>query len=211
LIFINGHRFSTENFLWFVPMIVNAVILQLTFVYTRPRIGTIVAHGVAYWSYIFTIIGILFGHREGWKATGAKSKVSKGFLIISSMINIYLIGYLAVVTYLIYNNKLALREYNIYPIFGWVIINIVYNLIGWSYVSKYLKDNYLQAQAGKVGRRFFYLQKLLLTLVIMSLLYIVCDRFTNMELSTRLTSVTRQIIDLPVNGQSNNKLDNISK
>jgi cellulose synthase (UDP-forming) len=189
LIIVDANKFTLESFYWFIPTIILSLILQLTYIYKNPKLGTLVAHTVSYWSYIFTILGMLVGYQEGWSASGEKVKVSKGFLMIYRMMNIYLIVYLGSVVTLLFFNKIKLNTFNTAPVLIWILVNIFYNTLGWSYMNTFMKNSYINLVSSKRVKTVFAIQRITISLLVVSFIYLVADRLTNYQFSTKLLAL----------------------
>jgi cellulose synthase (UDP-forming) len=126
----------------FAPLIVTSFLIQYFYIYRNAKFGTILAHSCTVWFYSFTLIGLVFGHVEGWKPTGIKSSLSRGFVGISRFTSLYLTIYLSLVLTLTHLNKLDFTNTLLYPIIFWITVNIMYHTHFWLNIQHYVKNNH---------------------------------------------------------------------
>ncbi len=126
----------------FIPLIISSFLIQFFYIYKNAKPGTILAHSCTVWFYSYTLLGLVFGHTEGWKPTGIKSSLSRGFLGIARFTTIYLGIYLSLVLILIQLNKLDFTNSLLYPIIFWITVNILYHTHFWFNMQHFVKSNH---------------------------------------------------------------------
>jgi cellulose synthase (UDP-forming) len=126
----------------FIPLIINSFLIQYYYIYPKVKSGTILAHCSTVWFYSFTLLGLVFGHTEGWKPSGTKSSLSRGFLGIARFTTSYLVLYLSFVLVLTYFNKLDFTNSLLYPSAFWITINTIYHTHFWLNIQDYVKNNH---------------------------------------------------------------------
>jgi cellulose synthase (UDP-forming) len=138
LLWFSHSTVSMANLILFVPMIINAALIQYFYIYPKPKPGTILAHASTVWFYSYTVISLfIFKHTEGWKPTGAKQSVSKGFRMISRASGIFLVSYLVLILTMLTYNRIDYKEAVFFPILFWIVINSVYHSYFWYNIQKY--------------------------------------------------------------------------
>ncbi len=142
LLWFHSNNLSFFNLFIFVPFLMCSGLLQFFYVYSKVKYGTILAHSCAFWFYCFTLITMIAGHVEGWKPTGIKSDLSKGFVGIYRFVTIYVLIYLVWLLLLLRFNKIVLTNYLIFPFIFWIVINIIYHLYFWFNIHQYVKVNH---------------------------------------------------------------------
>jgi SGNH domain (fused to AT3 domains) len=142
LIALYSNQLGSLNLVMFAPLIVTSVLIQYFYIYPKAKLGTLLAHSCTVWFYSFTLLGLAFGHVEGWKPTGIKSSLSRGFLGISRFSSIYLAIYLSIVLILTHLNKLDFTNTLLYPMIFWIAINILYHTHFWLNIQHYVKNNH---------------------------------------------------------------------
>jgi cellulose synthase (UDP-forming) len=94
LLFFDLSELSSISYMMFLPILFGSLLIQGIYVYPKARFGTLLAQSATVWFYSYTILGLIFGHTEGWQPSGIKSNLSNGFLIIAKVSTFYLITYL---------------------------------------------------------------------------------------------------------------------
>ena len=186
-IYIFPDVFNEQFPLYFLYLLLSNFIIQLFYVYQKPNFGTILAHSTASWAYIFTILSLIIGHKEGWTPTGAKSKVSSGFLTQYSMLATYLIISLCAFLYLLLDPRISIIKIGLIPLFFWAGINLIYHFSAWSYWSNYLQESYLTVQKSLLPKFLFNFQKLALVMLALAIVIVGTDGASNKQLSSRFS------------------------
>lgn len=123
-IFTGNFGISLWYYVFIAAMSFNAIFLLSLHIYPRWKFSTIVAHMVAAWSYVFTLINLIFKRREPWQPTGAKMKLSPNFLLLRRSIILYCcliaIG-MGIAVY--FAGPRLLEPINV-GYFGWLVINL---------------------------------------------------------------------------------------
>ncbi|MGL4758647.1 MAG: hypothetical protein ACRCXZ_04890, partial [Patescibacteria group bacterium] len=185
-IYLFPNIFNEEIPFYFILLVISNILMQLLYVYKRPNFGTILAHATASWAYIFTILSLLLGHKEGWTPTGQKSSVSGGFLTQYLMLSIYLLVALASLAFIINTPAVSLSKIGLLPLFFWAVVNIFYHFSAWTYWSEYLKSRYLVTRISLVPNILFNLQKIAIVFLFVTIVVSAADSLSNRGISARI-------------------------
>lgn len=135
------HVTSDSTVLFFTPSIFISTTLLLFYVYPKAKLGTLLAHNSAVWSYTYAILGKLFGRVEMWQPTGGKNKLTRGFKIVTALSSAYILGYLYLLFITIKAGKIELSPQYALVIL-WICINLFVQTLFVSNVWKYIIHRY---------------------------------------------------------------------
>jgi cellulose synthase (UDP-forming) len=169
LLAFHSDSLGTFNLAIFIPLILCSGVLQYFYIYKHAKPGTVMAHACTVWFYSFTLFGLMFGHVEGWKPTGAKSSLSRGFTGLSRFTSVYLVTYLTLVLIMSAIGKMDFTNILLYPIICWATINTLYHTYFWLNIQSYVRDNHVSSIGFLKARKTVYK-----TVVVGLLLAIVC-------------------------------------
>jgi cellulose synthase (UDP-forming) len=164
LLFFDLSQLSSISYLTFFPMLFGSLLIQGLYVYPNAKLGTLLAQSAAVWFYSYTILGLLFGHTEGWQPSGVKSKLSNGFLTIARISTIYLSLYLFAILASTFFQKINFGDALLFPMTFWISVNIIYHTYFWHNVQDYIKKN----QSNNLG--LFKVRKLFSQAVILGII-----------------------------------------
>ncbi len=179
-------KYSNDFPVVFIILLLNSLLVQILYVYKKPNFGTILAHGAASWSYIFTLLSLFIGHKEGWTPTGAKSKISNGLITTYQLLSAYTIITIGAFVYMYYNDHINFNKIGIYSIIVWFIAQCIYCINFWSFITDYLNLKYFPTLRSLIMKILYAGQKIILGFLIFSLLFMITDDISNKQLSTRL-------------------------
>jgi cellulose synthase (UDP-forming) len=162
--FFDLSKLGSLSLLMFLPMLFGSLLIQGIYVYPNAKLGTLLAQSATVWFYSYTILGLFFGHTEGWQPTGIKSNLSKGFLTIARVSTAYLTLYLFALLTATFFQKIDFGDALLFPMVFWIGVNVVYHTYFWHNIQTYIKKN----STSKF--RFFKIRKLVSQCIILGLI-----------------------------------------
>ena len=192
IIGFHSSNMGIANLALFVPLILCSILIQYFYIYPKAKIGTILAHSCTVWFYSYTLLALVFGHIEGWKPTGIKSSLSRGFTGIARFTTIYLAIYLSLALVMTQYGKLDFTNYLLYPVIFWMVINVSYHLHFWVKIQDYVKDNH-QSRFG-----FLKARKLTTKFVIFGLLGAIAVSAVGQFIGSNSQNSNNAVADAPI-------------
>jgi cellulose synthase (UDP-forming) len=195
-------NYSKEFPIVSIILLINSILVQLIYVYEKPNFGTILAHGAASWSYIFTLLSLLLGHEEGWTPTGAKTKISQGLFATYHMLTGYTLLMLGGLLYVIYMNRINFSQIGVYNLILFYVAQCLYCLFLWWHLFRFLNSNHYNTVKMNISKFIFSFQRITLLLILISLVVVIADNVNNRHLTTVVArsvnnsyNLTSQLLD----------------
>jgi cellulose synthase (UDP-forming) len=119
--------FGIEPWLYSIVAIstLNAVVQLHTHIYPKWKVSTVIAHMLASWTYVFTLVNLLIKRDEPWLPTGAKMSLGKNFLTLRTVVGFYvLILFVGLVASVFVAGRNSISPLNT-SYFGWIGIQLI--------------------------------------------------------------------------------------
>jgi cellulose synthase (UDP-forming) len=145
VLYFDANTIDVGLFYLFLPSILITFLIQFFYVYSNPKIGTILAHASAFWFYSYTVFVLLFGFVEGWAPTGGKQKLSNGFVFTVFASSTFIFLYCLSIFSIFYFSKINFFNQGIIPLVFIIFMILIYHLIFWLYSISHLNENHRES------------------------------------------------------------------